>query len=70
MKLRDFLHMNSMSQADFARRSMLSQSTVARISMGYGCRAKHALAVIETTGGLVTLNDLVSEKQTGRAAEP
>ena len=62
MHLRTFLHQNSISQADFASRSQVSQSTIARVCLGFGCHSRQALRIVEATGGLVTLADLAGRR--------
>ena len=62
MLLRDFLRIQDISQADFSLRSGVSQSTIARVCVGFGCHSRQALRIVEATGGLVTLSDLAGRR--------
>ena len=61
MKLRDYLAQHKETQDEFSKRSGLPQTTIAAIATGGGTRAKTARVIIQVTGGLVSLDDLVGE---------
>lgn len=66
MRLADYLSERGESQASFARRAGLPQSTVnfACSEHGRGVHADTAYKIIQTTGGLVTLADLRGDRAT------
>jgi predicted transcriptional regulator len=66
MRLSDYLDRTGETQLAFAKRSGVPQSTVSLICKGGGARAETAIKIIEATGGLVKLEDLVPG--TGAAA--
>ena len=62
MTLRQYLQDNGISQNEFSARCNLPQTTIAAIVMGGGTQASTALKIIEATGGLVSLSDLVGRR--------
>ena len=60
MRLEDYLNQREESQSAFARRSKIPQSTVNLICQGKGTRVETAVKVIQATGGLVSLQDLLA----------
>ena len=56
------------SQAAFARRAEIPQTTFNKIVLGAGCNALNAERIIKASGGRVTLKDLA--KQTPRKDAP
>lgn len=61
MTLQEFLLDHSITQKEFANRADIPQQTVSEILSGGGMRAVTALKIIQATGGLVTLTDLVEQ---------
>ncbi len=62
MRLSEYLDRTGESQAAFARRAVLPQSTVNLICLGGGTRVETAIKIIEATGGMVQLEDLKAEQ--------
>jgi DNA-binding transcriptional regulator YdaS (Cro superfamily) len=62
----DYLKARGESQASFARRAGLAQSTLNQVANGAGCYVDTAIPIIETSDGAVTLHDLKQE-QTSKA---
>lgn len=62
MRLKDYLENRKESQAVFAARAGVSQQRISELcTTGAGCRIDTAKAIIEATGGLVTMDDLQPE---------
>lgn len=59
MRLTEYLEKREESQSAFARRSEIPQSTVNLICQGKGTGVGTAVKVIQATGGLVSLQDLL-----------
>jgi hypothetical protein len=66
MRLVDYLEARGESQASFARRAEVKQSTLNQICLGAGCNALTALKIITASNDAVTLEDLAVE-QSARA---
>ena len=65
MKLKNYLEMNKETQVEFANRTSIPQTTIAAIVLGGGTRSATALKIIQATGGIVSLDDLVGDNQEG-----
>jgi hypothetical protein len=61
MKLKEYLAEQKETQVDFAKRTLIPQTTIAAITMGGGTRSSTAKIIINATGGLVCLDDLVGD---------
>ncbi len=69
MELVGYLEQQGESQAAFARRAGIPQSTLHLICQGKGMRVETAIKIIRATGGLVSLGDLADlESAETRAA--
>jgi transcriptional regulator with XRE-family HTH domain len=78
MKLREYRESKGISQFTLAVAAGVTTGTVANIERGEGCTARTAQKIIQTTGGAVTLDDLVTlevdegadetQEQSGRVA--
>jgi len=62
MKLQDYLKTHGETQVSFSKRTMIPQTTIAAIVIGGGTRAVTAQRIIMATAGLVSLEDLVGDK--------
>ena len=62
MKLQDYLKMHGETQVSFSKRTMIPQTTIAAIVTGGGTRAVTEQRIIVATAGLVSLEDLVGER--------
>jgi transcriptional regulator with XRE-family HTH domain len=69
MRLGEYLKRTGEKQAAFATRAGISQQTVSELCNGKGARSKTAAKVIQATGGLVAIEDLLPEEadQSGAA---
>ena len=61
MKLTDYLKTRGESQASFARRAGIKQSTLNQICLGAGMHAVTARKIITASAGAVGLEDLATE---------
>lgn len=68
VRLSDYLESRGESQAAFARRSGIPQSTINLICNGKGTRVETAIKIIRATGGLVALEDLAVDDGDGDGA--
>ena len=69
MRLTEYLQESGESQAGFARRAGLPQTTVNVICQGRGIHVNTAIKIIRATGGAVSLEDLSpTEDDEARAA--
>lgn len=68
MRLAEYLERTTETQTAFAKRAGLTQAAVNLIVRGGGARAETALKIIEATGGLVSLHDLVRAPKDSEAA--
>ena len=66
MKLKAYLDKYDESQSAFARRIGVKQQAISQIVAGGGCHTNTADAIIDGTGGLVTLKDLTRPGPTRR----
>lgn len=58
MRLKAYLEAREESRNAFARRAGISQQIVSNICGGSGCHSTTAKQIVDTTGGLVSLDDL------------
>ncbi len=61
MKVTAYLEARGESQASFARRIGVKQSTLNQICLGAGCNANTAQLIIVGSGYEVTLKDLIKQ---------
>ena len=61
MRLSDYLKARGESQASFARRAGVKQSTLNQVANGAKCHAATALLIITATDGAVSLHDLAAQ---------
>ena len=66
MKLQEYLSYRKISQAEFALRAGIPQSTVGGICLGSGCTAETALRIINASNHEVTLADLTGKEKAER----
>ncbi len=59
MTLREWLRANGLSHNDFAARSGVPQTTIARVCLGHGASLKNSISIVIGTGGEVSLIDLI-----------
>jgi hypothetical protein len=59
MLLREYLRRTTETPRHFANRAGLKEGAVRAIMAGGGCRVDTAIKIIEASGGLVGLEDLV-----------
>jgi len=58
MRLGDYLDAKNISPGGFARDAGVHRGTIAHVLRGGGCGVRAAVAIVEASGGLVTLEDL------------
>jgi predicted transcriptional regulator len=62
MKLQDYLKTHGETQVSFSKRTTIPQTTIAAIVIGGGTRAVTAQRIIMATAGLVSLEDLIGDR--------